>query len=88
MLTFGVLGSFVVAGLLALHTDTPTHAIGALLLGTGLTAIGLASGVKTVQKQSADIPSTPSAWANFSPLTLALWGSGVALIGLLQLTVF
>jgi hypothetical protein len=87
-LTFGVLASFVVAGLVALYTVTPARAIGALLLGTGLTAIGLARGLKTAQKQLAHTPSIPRYWANVRPLTFALWGSGVALVGILQLTIF
>jgi hypothetical protein len=86
VLTFGVLASFVVAGLLALYTDTPARAIGALLLGAGLTAIAL--GLKTAQEQLADTPSTSHYLANVRPLTFALWGGGVALVGVLQLTIF
>lgn len=88
VLTFGVLASFAVAGLLVLYTDTPARAIGALLLGTDLTAIGLARGLKAAQEELTATASTSRYFANVRPLTFALWGGGVALVGVLQLTVF
>ena len=88
MLTFGAVVSFVVAGLLALYADTPARAIGVLLLGTGLTAIGLARGLKATQEQLTDTPSTHRYRAHLRPLTFVLWGGGVAFVGILQLTIF
>lgn len=88
MLAFGILALFAVAGMLTLHTDTPTRAIGALLVGAGLISIWLAHGLEAAQDQSTRAPSNPRYQVWLRPLTLTLWGSGVALLGLLQLIIF
>ena len=87
-ITFAVLGSFAVAGLLVLHTETPARAIGVLLLGGGLTAIVFARSLGTAPESSADAPGATRFWPRIRPTTFILWGSGVTLIGILQLTVF
>jgi hypothetical protein len=87
-LVFAVLGSFVAAGLLALYTQTPTHAVGALLLGGGLTAVAFARTLGRRREGSGDQTSPFRYWLGARPLTFVLWGSGVALLGVLQLTVF
>ena len=80
-----VLGSFVAAVFLGLLTDTPSRAIGALLLACGLTAVAFAHYLTSAQRQLAEKPLIPSRWKNVRPLTFILWGTGVAMIGALQL---
>lgn len=80
-----VLGSFAAAVLLALFTSTPGRAIGALLVACGLAAVAFAGRLASAQRRLAEKPFIPRSWKNIRPFTFVLWGTGVVVLGVLQL---
>ena len=85
LLLCGVIGSFVAAVLLGLFTNAPSRALGALVLAVGLAAVTFARVLATAQKDLAKKPFVPRHWGDVRPTTFVLWGSGVALLGILLL---
>ena len=80
-----VIGCFVVAVVLGLFTETSSRAIGALLVACGLVAVACSHRLASAQDRLAESALIPSHWKNVRFRTFALWGVGVAILGLLQL---
>ena len=58
---------------------------GVLLLAAGLCAVAFSKRLTEAQHELAEKSFIPRSWANTRPLLYVLWGSGVALLGVLQL---
>jgi len=80
-----VFGLFIAAVLLILHVGTPIRLVGLILVLAGLVAAVFAPTLATAQKGLAEKPYIPQHWEGVRPLTLRLWGVGVAVLGVLML---
>lgn len=84
-LLLAVVGLFVGAGLLALNTNAPSRFVGAILIAAGFIAVAFSRAIATAQQALAKKPYIPQHWKGVRPLTYTLWGSGVAILGVLLL---
>ena len=91
LLFVGILGSFATGVLLYLFTGAPARLVGGLLMVAGLVAIAGARGAAAAAAQPnvvRIISIGTRTKSELRPTTFVLWGSGVALVGLLQLLGF
>jgi hypothetical protein len=91
LLLVGILGSFAAGVLLFLFTGAPARLVGGLLVMVGLVAIIGARGAAAAATQPnvvRIISLGTRTKSGIRPTTIILWGSGVALVGLLQLLGF
>jgi len=87
-LFLAVVASFALAVVLFVITGAPARLVGGLLVVVGLVAIIAARAVAAGQNRvSAKLPPFLLS-SKVRPLTVVLWGSGVALVGLLQVLGF
>jgi hypothetical protein len=91
LLLFGIFAAFAAGVLLSLFTGAPARLMGGIFVAVGLGAIvgarsaaAAAAQPKVVRIVSLGTRTTSSV----RPTTIALWGCGVALVGLLQLLGF
>ncbi len=82
---FAVVGVFVLAATLGVSGHASDFVVGAMLFVCGVTAIVFARSLTKAQRRLSRVPVFPSRWENVRPFTIILWGSGVALVGLLRL---
>ena len=86
LLFLAVLGSFIAAALLGVFASESRYAIGALLLGAGSVSFFFARHLASAQQRLSAQPFIPSHWRNVRPFTFKLWGAGLVVLGLLQLS--
>ena len=86
LLILTVLGSFVAAVLLGLFASEARYPIGALLVGAGSASFVFSQHLAAVQQRLSEEPLIPRNWNNVRPLTFKLWGTGLVILGVLQLS--
>ena len=86
LLFVSVMGSFLAAVLLGLFASESRYAVGALLLGAGLASVAFSRHLATAQQLLSEKPFIPRSWSNVRPLTFKLWGCGLVILGVLQLS--
>ena len=81
-----VLVSFVAAVLLGLFASEARYSVGTLLVVAGSSSFVFSHRLTLVQQRLSEKPFIPRNWNNVRPLTFKLWGTGLVILGVLQLS--
>jgi hypothetical protein len=85
LLFLAVLLAFLSAVLFGFVKQGSGQVEGLLLLVSGLCAVVFSKRLTEAQHELAEKSFVPRSWATTRPLLYVLWGSGVAMLGILQL---
>lgn len=80
-----LLGAFIAAVVLGIFSNELNRMSCGLLLAAGIGTVIFAPRLSATQQALSDKSYIPSHWKSVRPLTLILWGSGVAIMGIIQL---
>lgn len=82
---YGIFTAFAAVVAFGMAGKLETQIEGLILVGIGAICIAFSRQLAVAQQALSEKPFIPDHWRNVRPLTFVLWGSGICVLGIIDL---